>query len=158
MRRPNNMAALLKTTTTIPAALLDQMAADGPRGISLNSDDLILPFVKIIQAGSPCCADKHGADYIAGAEPGNFLLGLSEIRDGREGIEVIPAEMQRAWVEFLPSRGGFVARHPAVPDDVETFRIEGRNWPVFRRRSTGNNIEERREYALICDGESYLLS
>jgi hypothetical protein len=152
------MPELLKPSAAIPAALLDQYAADGPKGVSLNPDDLILPFIKIIQAGTPC-ADKHrDADYIAGAEPGNFLLGLAEIRDGREGIEVIPAEMQHAWIEFLPSRGGFVARHAAVPDDVETFRIEGRNWPVFRRRSTGNIIEERREFALVVDGENYLLS
>jgi hypothetical protein len=76
------MTQLLKASTAIPAALLDQYAADGPKGVSLDPADLILPFIKIIQAGTPC-ADKHrDADYIAGAEPGNFLLGLSEIRDG----------------------------------------------------------------------------
>jgi hypothetical protein len=152
------MSELLKSSTAIPAVLLDQMAADGPKGVSLHPADLLLPFIKPIQAGSPC-ADKHNdADYIAGAEPGNFLLGLSEIRDGREGIEVVPAEMQHAWIEFLPNRGGFVARHSTLPDDIESFKVEGRNWPVFRRRSTGNVLEERREFALICEGESYLLS
>ena len=34
------MSELLKSSTAIPAVLLDQMAADGPKGVSLHPADL----------------------------------------------------------------------------------------------------------------------
>jgi hypothetical protein len=151
------MTQLLTPAATLPPALLDQIDRDVGKGVSRDPSDLMIPFCKVLQSGSPA-VDKHDPAYLANAEAGDFQLGLSEIRSGVAGIEVVFAEMLRAWVEFLPARGGFVGRHASPPEDVETIRADGRNWPVFRRRSNGNVLEERRELFCLCEGENYILS
>src|SRR5215475_6563307 len=96
----------------VPDDLLEATEADAGAGVSFKQEDQLLPLIYILQSNSPA-VEKRSEAYIEGAEPGHFWMrnSIIPIRDGVLGIEVIPCEMMRTWIEWLPNRQGFVARH-----------------------------------------------
>jgi len=149
-----------RTSLVVPDELLDITEQDAGLGVSFKPEDQLLPLIYILQTNSPS-VDKRGDAYIEGAEPGHFWLrnSLTPIRDGIQGIDAIPCEMQRSWIEWLPNRGGFVARHPAAPSDTKTVMVrgdDGREKPVLQREN-GNIIQDTREFYIMVDGWPFVL-
>ena len=154
-----NTTALTPSGGALPAELLDEMAADTGRGVSNRAEDQLIPLIYILQATSPMC-DKRGSDYHDGAEPGCFYLrgAINPIREGGAGIAAIPCEMQRVWLEFLPDRQGLVERHAQKPADVKTIvQEEGGRRKQILVRANGNTIQDTREFAVLVDGQPYIL-
>lgn len=84
---------------------------------NLNAGDLAIPFLSILQDMSPQVKPRDGK-YIQGAEAGmalNTVTGeIYSIREGATGFKplyVIPCGYKKAYVEWKPNRGGFVAAH-----------------------------------------------
>jgi hypothetical protein len=153
--------ALQKTRDQLPAELLDVTEQDAGLGISFKSEDQLLPLIYVLQTNSPI-VDKRGDNHIEGAEAGHFWLrnALDPIKDGEEGISVIPCEMQRSWIEWLPNRQGFVARHDAPPRDMVSSIVRddsGREKQVLVRGDNGNIIQDTREFFILVDGQPYVL-
>src|SRR5215467_3004443 len=128
--------------TELPVELLEETAKDAGMGVSFKPEDQLLPLIYVLQTNSPA-VDKRGDSYIEGAEAGDFWLrnALDPIKNGEEGIVVIPCEMQRTWIEWLPNRQGFVARHDAPPIDMKTSIVrgdDGRERQVLVRGDNGN--------------------
>ena len=135
----HNATALTPSGGTLPAELLDEMAADAGRGVSTKAEDQLIPLIYILQTNSPVC-DKRDPAYRDGASPGCFFLrgAIDPIREGDTGIVTIPCEMQRVWLEFLPGRQGLVDRHAQKPADVKaTVQEEG------GRRKTNPRARQR---------------
>jgi hypothetical protein len=137
-------------------ALTEQYAG---RGVSDKPEDQLLPLIYVLQQMSPQI-DKRGNNYIDGAEAGDFWLrnSLNPIRNGEEGIIAIPVDMIRRWIEWLPNRGGFVARHDAPPRDMVSKIIrgdDGRERSVLVREN-GNIIADTREFYIIVDEDPYV--
>ena len=152
---------LTKQSNQLPAELLDITAKDAGMGVSFKQEDQLIPLIYILQTGSPA-VDKRGDNHIDGAEPGDFWLrnAIEPIKNGEEGILVIPCEMTRSWIEWLPNRQGFVARHSQVPSDVETRKERddsGREKTVLIRGENGNLIQDTREFFLLVDGQPFVL-
>src|SRR6516225_8627890 len=103
---------LRASTAAAPAELLAEMAQDTGLGVSSNSDDLLIPRLKIIQK-TAWVVDNQRPEYLPDARVGDFLLGLSELRSGSAGLVVIPAAMTRYWIETEPDRT-FVGRHDTL--------------------------------------------
>jgi hypothetical protein len=151
------------TTVTqgfVSQELLDVSEQDEGLGVSFKPEDQLLPLIYVLQTNSPS-VNKRGDAYIQGAEPGHFWLrnSLNPIRDGAEGIAVIPCEMVRTWIEWLPNRGGFVARHDIPPQDMVTKLVrgdDGRERSVLQRES-GNILQDTREFYVIEHGFPYVL-
>lgn len=106
-----------------------------------------IPFIQILQSGSPQCKRSDGA-YIKGAEEGMFLNTVTqEVTDGAKGIRVIPCFYRRVFIEWKPrdSGGGFVAEHPATSPLVsQTVRTEkGDQLP------NGNFLVDTRSHYLL---------
>jgi hypothetical protein len=141
------------THTPVAADLLDGMARDAGIGVSTDTADLLIPRLRVIQKTSSA-TDPQRPEYIRDARAGDFLLGLVELRDGHKGLVVVPAAMTHYWLELAADRT-FIGRHDALPADAKPDR-DG-NKPIHRR-ANGNILEDVREFALTCDGESYLLS
>ena len=143
----------------VPQDMLDAMERDAGQGLSFKQEDQLLPLIYVLQSNSPI-TDKRSEGYIEGAEPGHFWLrnSVNPIRDGLLGIEVIPCEMVRTWIEWLPNRQGFVARHDEPPVDMEE-KIQrdesGKEKAILVRSGNGNIIQDTREFFLICDGQPY---
>lgn len=140
----------------VPDELLDITEQDAGMGVSFKAEDQLLPLIYVLQTNSPI-VDKRGDVFIEGAEPGHFWLrnSLQPIRDGIQGISAIPCEMNRTWIEWMPNRGGFVARHEKPPQDMITQMVrgdDGREKPVLVRDGTGNIIQDTREFYILVDG------
>jgi hypothetical protein len=149
------------TQEVISQELLDLTEQDPGAGVSFKTEDQLLPLIYVLQTGSPA-VEKRGDAYIEGAEAGDFWLrnAIKPIRKGESGIIAIPCEMFRTWIEWLPNRGGFVARHDSPPEDM-TNRIirddNGREKQILVRSGTGNLIQDTREFYLLVDGQPYVL-
>jgi hypothetical protein len=137
-------------------ALTEQYAE---RGVSFKAEDQLVPLIYVLQALSPQ-VEKRGDNYIEGAEAGDFWLrnSLNPIRNGEEGIITVPVDMIRTWIEWLPNRGGFVARHPEPPTDMvaKTIRTDDGNEREVMMRGNGNLIVDTREFYLMVDGDPYV--
>ena len=78
-----------------------------------------IPFLSILQSGSPQCKKSEGA-YVKGAEEGFLFNSVSqEFVDGSVGVIVIPCHFVRTMNEWTPrdSGGGLVTVHSAVEGD-----------------------------------------
>jgi hypothetical protein len=145
----------------IPADMLDLYTEDEGKGVSFKPEDQLIPLIYVLQSNSPVC-DKRGENYIEGAEPGHFWLrnSINPIADGLEGISAIPIVMQRTWIEWLPMRQGFVARHPEPPADMINRMIrgdDGRERQISVRESNDNIIQDTREFFLKVNEQPYVL-
>jgi hypothetical protein len=156
---PNNIVPI-NANVQLPAELLDHAAADAGKGVSMKSEDQILPMVRVLQSNSPA-VDQRGDEYVTGAAPGDFLLkgSTKPIRDGVAGIEVVPVDMAHVWNEWLPARGGFAGSHDHQPDDAKlTLVSEGGRDKQLLIRPSGHVIEESRLLFLLVEGQPYVLS
>lgn len=145
----------------IPADMLDTLDQDSGMGVSFKQEDQLLPLIYVLQSNSPV-VDKRGDKYVEGAEAGHFWMrnSLTPIADGEEGINVIPCEMVRSWIEWLPNRQGFVSRHANPPEDMENKIVRddsGREKVVLIRKGNGNIIQDTREFFLLCNGRPFVL-
>jgi hypothetical protein len=128
-------------------------------GVSNDAEDSIMPMLLVIQSGSPQVNPRNERDFIPNATPGSFWLrnSATPIRDGSKGIIGIPLMINRVYVEWKPNRGGFVARHDYMPDDVELIDQGDRFFPRLIRKSTKNVIEETRQIFLLVGDEPCML-
>jgi hypothetical protein len=134
---------------------------DSGAGVSFKPEDQLLPLIYVLQTGSPA-VEKRGDSYVEGANPGDFWLrnAIIPIRNGEEGIIAIPVEMVRTWIEWLPNRGGFVARHDSPPEDMTQRTVrgdDGRERQSLVRGGSGNIVQDTREFYLLVDGQPYVL-
>lgn len=110
-----------------PAPMSNVVAYDwnqapaGPTGFEhVKADDLGIPFIVILQKGSPE-VDKTNPEYatkkIEGAEAGDIINSLTReilYKDsGDETIDFVPCSYLKAYVEWTPrdTGGGFVRQH-----------------------------------------------
>lgn len=93
---------------------LDEFAG---AGTSDRREDSVLPFLAILQKGSPQVNEKK-SDYVPGAKPGMLYNTATRTLYPAEGDGVGPLAiqgfMEMAEVEWIPrsAGGGFVAKHP----------------------------------------------
>lgn len=72
----------------------------------VRSDDLAIPFLRILAQLSPQVNKRDGA-YIQGAEPGMlFNTVTNELFDGEKGVLVVPCYFNRRYVEWAPREKG----------------------------------------------------
>lgn len=116
-------------------------------GISTRADDNTVPYIKLLQKGSPE-VNKNESAYIEGAEAGAILLRGSPdpLIDGEEGIIFQPCYHHVAWVEWLPDRGGYVNSYDreSPPEDMVEEDDDGKR--IFLRKN-GHEMVETGYYA-----------
>ena len=105
-----NEVTKMKTTALSKesADKFQQMANVGFEEVS--TDDLAIPFVRVLQSGSKQCKKSEGA-YVEGAQEGMIYNNvLNKVYNGDEGVEVIPCYYYRRYVEWVPREegGGYV--------------------------------------------------
>jgi hypothetical protein len=95
-------------------------AAYGKQGFEdIKSTDLIIPYISLIQSGSPELEDKK----IPNLEVGDLINSVTgEHHKGSVGINFIPCYVQELWVEWVPrlQGGGIVGQHAADSDVVKS--------------------------------------
>lgn len=93
-------------------ALITQDAGDQSGFDNMGADDLAIPFIVILQSGSPQCKKKGG---IKGAAEGMFFNTVTNELLG-DKIKIIPCAYERAYVEWIlrENGGGFIGKHADV--------------------------------------------
>jgi len=96
-------------TTAISEDLMDDIFDDAGDGVSYDSSQLQIPFVRLLQALSPQLKKKD-PQFIDGAAAGDIFNNVTgQYWSGEEGIVVVPCFQTTKYLEFTPREqgGGF---------------------------------------------------
>ena len=139
-----------KKTTNVVASELDKMLeADAGVGLeNITTEDMQIPFIRIIQALSPQL-QKDDPLYIKGAEQGDIFNTVSqEIYKQDEGVIVVPAFFEKKFLEFQlrSSGGGFVRELAADDKDITMTSREG----TIELLPNGNELVRTHQHLVIA--------
>ncbi len=111
------------TTTKKNALAVHDYGEDTGAGYEgTTSQDYAIPFISVLQALSPQVADKT----VVGAIAGSIINTVTdEVWTADEGVAFVPAMRDHCFVEWIPDRGGFVARHGLDSEIVNGAKASG---------------------------------
>jgi len=149
---------VVRQETGLPAHLQQDMSDVAGLGNSADSRDSVMPFLAILQKGSPQVNEEE-SKYIDGAKAGMFLnTATGQIYSGKEGVLVIPCGFQKNFVEWRPNRQGWAGSHPFDIEHIkklgarkQTVKIEGKDRTVIAMPN-GNSLSETAYTFILMDG------
>ena len=118
-------AVAKKEAGGVPAELMEELEGQSGAGFEdTDADDYAIPFVAVLQKGSPQVDPDDGA-YINGAKPGLFYNTVTG--ELFKDITVIPCARRREFVEWVPrdEGGGLIGRHDPDSDVVLNCKRDG---------------------------------
>lgn len=124
------VAVKQQTSVALTAGNLNIEEDAGSGFENADKDSYAIPFLRILQSGSPQCK-KSEAEYIKGAEEGDFYNTVTKkVYKGENGVNLIPAHYDRKFTEWAPARGGFKGEHlpsdPVLTHAVKKVSDDGR--------------------------------
>lgn len=111
-KHPEQKQELVKVDPAV-AALAVFAEEDAGMGFeNKRSSDFAIPFIAILQKGSPEVDKDNLSKYVPGAEVGKFFD--SSTKELYDSLDVIVCHYKNSIIEWKPreSGGGFVASHP----------------------------------------------
>ncbi len=152
-----------EVTTTqdagLPAELMGDWEAHPAEGISTAMEDRKVPFLAIVQSGSPQVKRGHER-YIPEIKIGDIILpSIGRWWSGETGIRFVQAHFSKAVVEWVPREdgGGPVGSHPTMPKDAR--RVPHPENPKRTRivSPAGNDyVPTAYHFGFILNGEDVL--
>jgi len=142
-KKEETALAQAANTDLAPAALFETEAAEGFEG--MTQDDLVVPFIKLLQKMSDEVDEDHGA-FLEGASPGMFLDAAT--LELMEEVNFVVCHYHRAMVEWRDrdEGGGFVAQHPAGYElECEKQMVKGK-WTGRWLTSDGTYLSDTRYF------------
>jgi len=137
------------STGDISSDLIIKAAGRGLENVS--NDDITIPRLAVVQAGSPQ-RKKKDEKYIEGAEEGHIFNTVSNKLYNTEGITVIPCGYRKSYVEWVPreSGGGLVAIHDMKPEGTTVD-------PKTKKSFLGENqiVDTAEHFVLIKSDDSW---
>ena len=144
-----NQVAQKKTTEVVVSELEKMLEADSGVGLeNITTEDMQIPFLRIIQALSPQL-QKDDPMYIKGAEQGAIFNTVSqEVYKQDEGITIVPAFFEKKFLEFQlrSSGGGFVRELAADDKDIAMTNREG----TIEMLPNGNELVRTHQHLVIA--------
>ena len=138
-----------KTTEVVASPLAKMLEADAGVGLeNITTEDMQIPFIRIIQALSPQL-QKDDPLYIKGAEQGDIFNTVSqEIYKQDEGVTLVPAFFEKKFLEFQlrSSGGGFVRELAADDKDITMTSREG----TIEMLPNGNELVRTHQHLVIA--------
>jgi len=129
-----------------------------------SSDDFAIPFLAILQAGSPQ-VKKKGAEYVEGAEEGMLYNTASgEIFDGDAGVQIVPCYTEHLFIEWKNKQkdgGGFIGTHTTDSEVVAQARAAskefGKYYVPVEDGVDHDLVETFVFYAILLDAEGEIV-
>jgi hypothetical protein len=116
-----------------------------------DQNDLAIPFVVILQKGSPQVEDEN-PKRIEGAKPGMLMNTVSgKLYDGKAGVIAIPVHRKRSFIEWIPKDDGGGLVNVFEPEDKEVkdaLAAVGRK--KFGKIPIGDGNELAETYNVYC--------
>ena len=113
----------------------------------VNAQTMAIPFLKLAQDLTPQ-TKKLKLEYIEGLEVGQFFNSVTGEIYGTH-IEIIILKFERIYIEWLPSRGGFVGYHS--PENAERL-ADDLTFGKWKTRE-GNDLVEYYAYYILVSGD-----
>ena len=144
-----NQVAQKKATEVVVSELDKMLQADAGIGLeNITTEDMQIPFIRIIQALSPQL-QKDDSLYIKGAEQGDiFNTVTQEVYKQDEGVLVVPAFFEKKFLEFAlrSSGGGFVRELASDDKDIALTTREG----SIEMLPSGNELVRAHQHLVIA--------
>ena len=143
----------------LPAELMGDWEAHAGEGVSTAMADQLLPYIGIVQAGSPQIKRNH-EKYLDGVKIGDILISsIGRWWDGDRGLVFVQAHFDQDVVEWIPrdQGGGVVARHPERPKNAR--RIVDQENPQRQRWGSPEGheyVDTKYHYGIIVNGDEAL--
>ena len=124
MSETKEVATKAETAVAIPKELMDSFVEDSGAGTeNVGAEDLKIPFVRVIQSGSPEVKKKEDR-FIKGAQVGQIFNTVTRqiLSNDEDKIAVIPCGYTKKHLEFVPREkgGGFKGEHAPNSEEVLT--------------------------------------
>ena len=144
-----------KKNAELSTDVLDDIFETAGEGSSYSSEEMQIPFVRLLQPMSPQL-NKKKPEFIAGAEQGDaFNTVTGQFWPGEEGIKVIPCYQNTEYLEFVPRDlgGGYKGTVPLGDPLINQTKREGSKEIL----PNGNElVKSDQHYCLVLDdGGSY---
>jgi hypothetical protein len=100
-----------------------------------SSDDYAMPFLNLLQTGSPEVGAEGPEKAIEGARPGMFVNSVTkELYDGQQGLIFVPCVTQQVYVEWKPRNagGGICGRHEHTSDLVAAAKRASKDFGKYQ--------------------------
>ena len=115
---------------TPPSVSVGDVFADAAdTKLNFQRDDLAIPFLRVLQKGSPE-VNPRDPKYIQGAQQGFFFNTVTkQIWDGEKGILLVPVAFTKSFVEWKlrENGGGFVKDHGGDASILQKTTRDDRN-------------------------------
>ena len=145
------VARATEQSVAIPTVLDDSLLEVGTGLEDTASTDYAIPFLQILQAGSPQIKKSDGK-YIQGAEEGDIYNTVSsDLVKSDVGIIVVPCYYQKKYIEWKPrdAGGGLIQVHT----DREILSKCTRNEKNAFVLENGNYIAETAQFYVLITNE-----
>jgi hypothetical protein len=155
-----------KTTMVVGAdvdmdELYNEAAPLSGAGTSQEKDDNLIPYLVVLQDGSPQVKKRDPA-YIEGAEPGMIMrTDIKRVYSGKDGVVFQPCAFNKKWIEWVPrdtgggGGAGFVAGYDRMPPNASQKPDKPNHWFL----PNGNDIVETRyHFGNLLDAEAGQIS
>ena len=135
-----------KRESNLPIVAHDYGEDAGAGYQNQTADDFQIPFLALLQKGSPQVDEEDG---IEGARPGMIInTGTDELFTE---VEFVPALTEHAFIEWIPrdAGGGFVARHGRTSDVVAAAKAESTEFGKYSTPAGNDLVETFYVYGVI---------
>jgi hypothetical protein len=155
---PNVKKKAVATTSreskaVVPSNILDHLEQQKGSGFeNMDTSDLSMPFLSIIQTNSPQLKKKN-EKYLADAEEGDIFNTVSgDVFSGEEGVRVIPCAYIKFLNEWVPrdDGGGLVAVHDRSSNILDECTRDKKGRYITEG---GNHIIETATYYVLLETE-----
>ena len=153
VEQPAPASAVTPFQETRLPTVYEGFEADANMGFeNADADSYAIPFLIVLQSGSPQCKRSDGA-YVEGAQEGmlyNTVTG--KIIDPKDGVQIIPCTYNHSFVEWQlrENGGGFRGEHPAeTPLRHQTTKDEKARDIL----PNGNQLNDTRTHYILVVGE-----
>lgn len=151
-----DVAKAENTQVALPAGYdMDELLADAQQNPTMDTQDVALPFIAILQSNSPE-VNPGDPTYIEGSQSSMFINTVTrEVFEGRkEGLLIVPCFYERKLVEWVDrdKGGGWVADYPTDHPIQKTLTRREDGKMVL---PNGNFlVETAYQYVLIMDPDT----
>lgn len=127
-KEPSPSTAVVKANANaVIEASADLFAADAGAGFEeASSDSYAIPFLVILQKGSPQVDEASGV-ALEGAKAGMLYNNVSgKLYNGKEGIFIVPCHFRREFLQWAPREGGGGFKGALSVEQLTEMRLDGK--------------------------------
>ncbi len=148
----------LSVQEQMKVAAYAQMAQDAGAGFEeAGMDSFAIPFLSILQSGSPQCKRSDGA-YIQGAEEGMFINSVTnEVISGESGIWVVPFYFAQRFIAWglREKGGGFKGEYMPTDPIIRTTAKDDKNRDIIAAHPDQQLVDTRVHYVLLMTADGF---